>query len=169
MNGIPFHPALVHLPIGLGVILPLVDVFLAYGLWRAWFDRRVWLVAVGLHALVALGAGVAVNTGDHEGERVEHRVPADALEAHEELGETTLGFAIGALVLAAAAGALKPGSMHKAALALTCVGSIATAGLALATGKKGGELVYLHGAASQPGAQQPQLQPAQHERDEDVD
>lgn len=164
MNAIPLHPALVHLPVGLGIVLPLIDLFLAWAIWRAWVTRKAWLLAIGLHAIVAVGAFAAVNTGDHEGERVEHRVPKAALEEHEELGETTLGFALGALALAIGAGLVKPGVLHKSALALTCAGAVATAGLAIATGHAGGKLVYLHGAGTSPETPAP---PPPTERDVD--
>src|SRR5690349_18712707 len=97
----PLHPAIVHLPMGLAVIVPLLALALTVALWREWLPRRAWLGVIGLQALL-LGSGlVALRSGQADEERVERVVPEDAIEEHEEAAEVFLwgaGVALAAMI-----------------------------------------------------------------------
>jgi len=90
MTYVPLHPALVHLPLGLSIVLPLVAAGMAFALWRGLVPRRTWGVVVGLQAALVVGALVALKTGEREERRVEPVVGETALERHEEAAEVFL-------------------------------------------------------------------------------
>lgn len=153
----PLHAAAVHLPLALAVVLPLVSLGVLFAMWRNALPHAAWSVVFGLQLLLAGSGVVAMNTGEDEEERVEHVVPHEALEEHEEWGERFARFnlllaALGLLPLVAFRGRPK---IRVAAYGVTTLGMLASAALAFETGKEGGELVYVHGAAAayrQPGS-----------------
>ncbi len=146
MEQLLFHPKVVHLPIALAVLMPLVAVGLATAWWRGWYPRRVWLVAVLFQAMLVVSGFVALRTGEAEEERVEHVVPEHRIEAHEEAAEVFL--VAGAVVLGLMAGAgWLPRERAALMLAvLSTVGTLAVLGLGIQVGEAGGSLVYRYGA-----------------------
>lgn len=138
----PLHPVVVHLPVALAILVPLVaaGVLLAWS--RKWLPSRTWALVVALQAALALSAVVAMNTGEKEEDRVEKVVREASIEAHEEAGKlfTIAGFA--ALLLAAAPLVLKKEGLGKALAGATVLASLGVAGLAYDVGHKGGRLVY---------------------------
>lgn len=147
MNELLFHPRVVHVPIALSVLMPLVAGGLGLAWWRGWLPARSWIVAVALQA-VLLGSGVlAIRTGQAEEDRVERVVPESAIEEHEEAAEVFLwsaGGVLGVMALALAGARRRAGLPIAAAATL---GTLVVLGLGYRTGKAGGELVYRHGAA----------------------
>jgi uncharacterized membrane protein len=145
---LPLHPKLVHLPIALAVLMPLVSGGVLVAWWRGWLPRRTWLVPVVLLG-VLLGSGLlAQRTGEQDEERVEAIVPEAALEAHEEAAEV---FVIGAavvLVLAAAGAALRNERTARLVAAVATAGTFVVLLLGYRVGEAGGRLVYEHGAAT---------------------
>ena len=142
-----FHPKVVHLPIALGVLMPLVSGGLMLAWWRAWLPARAWFVAVALQAVLVASGFAALWTGGAEEERVEELVPEGALEAHEEAAQLYVAGA--ALVLGLMGLALGLPS-KRAGLTLataSALGSLVVLGLGVRTGEAGGALVYRHGAA----------------------
>jgi uncharacterized membrane protein len=151
---LPLHPKLVHLPIALAVLMPLLSGGLLLAIWRDWFQKRVWSLVVAGQILL-VGSGVlAMRSGEADEERVERIVPEAVLEQHEEAAEAfvwasgiLLCLSLVPLLLRARPAALVAG-------AATCLGSMAVLGLGYQVGQKGGELVYGHNAAAafvQPG------------------
>ena len=84
MDQLLFHPKVVHLPMALAVLMPLVTGGILVAWWRGWFDRRVWVVVLLLQGALAGSGAVAMNTGEKEEERVEQVVAETHIEAHEE-------------------------------------------------------------------------------------
>lgn len=148
MDSLFFHPKVVHIPIALGVLMPLLAAGLLVAWWRGWLPARSWALVVALQA-VLLGSGmVALQTGESEEERVERVVPEQAIEEHEEAAELFVwasGGVLGLMVLALAIHRRKAG-LPTAAVAT--LGTLAVLGLGYRTGKAGGDLVYRHDAAS---------------------
>lgn len=151
----PLHAAAVHLPLALAAVLPLVSLGVLLAMWRRVLPHAAWSVVFGLQTLLAVSGLFAMNTGEAEEERVEHVVPHEALEEHEEWGERFARFnllvaALGLLPLVAFRGRPR---VRVAMYGVTTLGMVASAALGFETGKEGGELVYVHGAASAYGEQ----------------
>lgn len=158
MQTVPLHPAIVHLPLALALLAPVVLGGLAVALWRGTLGRRGWTVAIAVQGLLVLTGIMALRTGEADEERAEQVVPGAALEAHEERGEQFVLAAGAGLILAGLALA-GPHRSRRWVAAGAAASTLVTAGLGLATGQAGGELVYRHGAAAAyaraPGAAPP--------------
>ncbi len=144
----PLHPIVVHLPIALAVLMPIITAGILIAWSRGALQRRTWVLAIALQALLVGSAIAALRSGEAEEDRVEATVPEAAIEAHEEAAE---GFLLGAgIVLALTLGAaLIPRDRAARAVAtLATVGTLGVLGLGYRTGKAGGELVYRYGAAA---------------------
>jgi hypothetical protein len=147
MDSLLFHPKVVHVPMALGVLMPLVAGVLLLAWWRDWLPRRAWLLALGLQA-VLLGSGVAaLRTGEAEEERVERVVAERFIEEHEEAAEVFV-WASGAVLAVMALAAVLGDRRAALPLATTAtIGTLLVLGLGYRTGQAGGSLVYEHGAA----------------------
>lgn len=159
---IPLHPALVHIPLGLSLAVPFLAAGIAYGLFSGRLTRNAWALLIGVQLIAAVGAFAAATTGDAEGERVEHRVPEAAVEAHEEAAEQ-FAVAVGLVLVAAIAVAATLKDPRRLAWGATGVAvlALAVAALGVRAGHKGGELVFVHGAGtSAPAAALPASQAA---------
>ena len=163
----PLHPALIHVPIGLALALPLVAIGVALALRRNLLPRRAWALVVALQILLLGGGIAAFLAGDKDGHRVERIVGEKAVDEHEERAEAFL-WAAGAVAVVSAAVLLVPAGVAFPLAAVAAAGSLLVAGLALWTGKAGGALVYERGAASAylPGSPAPPAQERSHEHDD---
>jgi len=139
---------LVHVPLGLAVVLPLLALGLAIPLWRETLPKRVWLVVLLLSALCLGSAMAARQTGETEEERVEEWVSRREIHKHEEAADLFVR-ALAITTLACAAVFLikkpKPFKISLLVLGLAYVGVLA---LALNVGQLGGELVFRHNAGA---------------------
>lgn len=142
----PLHPAVVHFPIVLVVILPLVAIVALWAIHRGAAARAAWWPVVAVSAVLVGASWVAVQTGKWEEDTVE-RVAADsAIEEHEESAELFLPLTVAGLLLVST-GLLadRPGRIGRH------VAIAAALGLVIAgyrVGHTGGALVYEHGAAT---------------------
>lgn len=146
---LPLHPKLVHLPIALAVLMPLLTGVLWIALLRGWLPLRAWLLAVGAQVLLLGSSVLAMRTGENDEDRVERFVPEAALEAHEEAAER-FTWAAGLVLLLSLSPLLlhrRPRAASHGAL-VTTVGTLAVFWLGYQVGQAGGELVYRHGAAA---------------------
>lgn len=142
----PLHPAVVHFPIVLAVLLPIFGAGALWAIRRGAPPTRAWALPVALAAALTLSAYVALETGESQEDRVESVVGEQALHAHEEAAERFLALS-GILVVLTAAGLLK-GKAGTAARVVGTVGAAALVVAAVQVGDAGGKLVYQHGAAS---------------------
>ena len=147
MNGMPWHPAIVHLPIGLGMVAPLVALGVALAVRRGTLARRTWAVVVALQALAFAGGLLAMKTGENEAERVEKVVSEHLVEEHEERAEIFVWLAGAAVAAGLGAWLLPEGTLAVGATAGAVLLSAVAAGVVMSTGHLGGKLVYAHGAA----------------------
>jgi uncharacterized membrane protein len=148
MNPVPLHPAVVHLPLGLAMLMPALATGFAWAIWTGRVRARAWLAVVALQALLLATGLVALKTGGAEEERVEAVVRESAIHRHEEAAEQ---FVWAAGITLALAGLGFVGRRPLALRGLTGAAVVATlvvAGLGLRVGHAGGQLVYVHGAAS---------------------
>ena len=142
----PLHPAVVHFPIVLAILLPLFAIGALVAIRRGARPLRAWSLPLAVGAALTLSAWVAVETGESQDERVERVVGNAPLEAHEEAAELFLTLS-GVLLLVSATGLVR-GVVGRAGRIAGTVGAIALVVAAAQVGHSGGELVYRHGAAS---------------------
>lgn len=142
----PLHPAVVHLPIALAVLIPFFAILGTWSIYRNLLPARSWILLVALQALLVGSSWVALETGEREEERVEQVVAEGPIEAHEEAAERFL-ILTGIGLLVGSAGLLpgKKGAMGRVA---GTVATIAVLVAGISVGHSGGELVYEHGAAN---------------------
>lgn len=142
----PLHPAVVHLPVALAVLLPLFAIGALWMIRRGAKARVAWGVTTALVAALALSAWVATQTGEQQEERVEAVVGEQSIGAHEEAAEVFMALSVGVLVVAAAG--LAGGTVGKAGRLLATAGTVALFVAGWRVGHSGGQLVYRDGAAS---------------------
>lgn len=141
----PLHPAVVHLPIALAVLIPGFAVLGLVAIHKGVVPARSWALIVLLQILLVGSGWLALETGEHEEERVERVVAERFIEAHHEAAERFLVIA-GLGLLACGAGLLpgRRGGWGRMAGTLVTFGVLAAG---ISAGHLGGELVYTHGAA----------------------
>ena len=142
----PLHPAIVHFPIVLALLLPIFSLGALWAIRRGARFRRAWLVPVALAAALALSSWVAVQTGDSQEDRIENIVPNQSLDAHEDAAELFLTLS-GVLLLVTGAG-LVGGVVGRSARVAATVGAAALVFAVARVGHTGGQLVYQYGAGS---------------------
>jgi uncharacterized membrane protein len=142
----PLHPAIVHFPVVLSLLLPIFAFGAIWTIRRGITPRRAWAIPVALAGALALSAWAAVQTGEAQDERVERVVAEQPLETHEESAELFLSLSAG-LALVVAAGLLR-GPVGRVARLAGTVGAAALTIVAFRVGHTGGQLVYRYGAAS---------------------
>lgn len=142
----PLHPAVVHFPIVLAVLLPFIAAagfLVARGSER---PRTPWIAVVVFAVLLPLSAWVSLYTGQQQEDVVEAVVSEGYIHGHEEAAE---GFLAGSAVLAVIVLAgLLPGAAGRGARMVSIPAALVVLALVYRVGASGGELVYAHGAAS---------------------
>ncbi|GAO04207.1 hypothetical protein [Anaeromyxobacter sp. PSR-1] len=147
MSTLPLHPAIVHVPLGLAMVVPLVAAGLALALWRGALPRRAFAVVVALQAILVGGGALAMQLGERDEKQAETVISEKLIEAHEERAEVFV-WAAGAVLAVSAAVLVVPAAAATAVAAVVVAGTLGVAALAVSAGQAGGELVYRHGAAS---------------------
>jgi uncharacterized membrane protein len=142
----PLHPAVVHFPLALSVLVPLVAALILLAIRSGRAAPSSWALVVLLQALLAGSAFLAHETGHDQEERVEKVVEERFIEEHEEAASWLLWVSVAGIAVSAA-GLARGGAgvwLRGGAFAV----SLLTLAIAVRTGHLGGELVYRHGAAS---------------------
>ncbi len=142
----PLHPAVVHLPMALTVLVPLFAVGALIAVQRGARPLRSWSVAAAMFAMLSLSAWASIETGEDQDEAVEAVVPESALETHEDAAEQFLWLSVGVLGIAGVG--LLGGRIGTGARVLATLGSGVLLVSGYNVGHSGGQLVYQHGAAS---------------------
>jgi uncharacterized membrane protein len=162
----PLHPAIVHFPIVLAILLPIVSGAALWAVRRGAAPIRAWGIAAATAAALTISAWLAVETGEAQEERVERVVPEQVLDRHAEAAERFAVLA-GVLLLVSGVG-LAGGRVGRAARMVATVGSLGLAGAGVQVGHTGGKLVYQHGAASAYATAAPaQVERSAAEREDD--
>ncbi|MCI0651582.1 MAG: hypothetical protein L0Z55_06850 [Planctomycetes bacterium] len=141
----PLHPAVVHLPLGLVLLLPLWVGLTMAAVHRRWISSRAWLGVVLLQALLFGATILAKETGEDEEERAAGIVAMALIEEHEERADLFSDLAL--VGIAVSLFGLFRGGVGLGAAIVTLVFSFVLLWAAARTGLTGGELVYRHGAA----------------------
>lgn len=144
---VPFHPLIVHLPLALTLILPVMIFIFAAFIYKNKLPHQTWLVIIGLQLLTTVSGYVALETGEDEEHQVERVVDKKIIHEHEEKAEIFVGATVVTLVLSIAAYFLQRQLQLYVNMVIGIL-SLVCCYLAYQTGGSGGELVYRHGAAS---------------------
>ncbi|MBW2273984.1 MAG: hypothetical protein JRG96_11985 [Deltaproteobacteria bacterium] len=156
----PLHPAVVHFPIALALLMPLLALLAAFAIQRDWLPSRGWAGIVLLQLLLVAFAVAAGNTGEDQEERVEKVVDEHYIEHHEEAAEIFIWIAaLNLLPMGAGLMAGRNGAIARWASVAVALPVLALAGR---VGHSGGELVYVHGAANAYVSDVPAELPAEH-------
>jgi uncharacterized membrane protein len=142
----PLHPAVVHMPIAMAVLAPVLVVVALVLVRKTGSVVAPWLPVVVVALMMAGSAYLALETGEDEEDRVEQVLSEEIIHEHEERAELFLWSAV-VLAVAALGGLLKGrwgNTLRWVALAVCLVALV----LAVRVGGSGGELVYEHGAAA---------------------
>ncbi len=142
----PLHPAIVHLPIALAVLLPLFALVATLVIARGALPTRAWGVVVLLALVLVLSSWAALETGEQDEERAEEVVAERFIEAHEEAAEQFM--VVGVLVLLASLAGLHGGRAGDAARSVSVLLAFGLLASGIQVGHRGGALVYEHGAAT---------------------
>lgn len=142
----PLHPAVVHFPIVLTFLLPIVALVALWRIRRGTPARSTWAFVVATAAALSLSTWLAVETGEADEERVEPAVGEAPLEGHEESAKRFLALSAGVLLLTSAG--LVQGRFGATARHVATAGAVGLIVAAAQVGHSGGELVYRHGAAA---------------------
>ncbi len=152
MNTLPLHPAVVHVPLGLALVMP---VLLGVMVWAIATDRlpgRAWLLGLVLQGVILGAAAVALRTGEQDEERFEARIGEAGIAAHERAAQAFTGAAAATFVAAAVALALRnrrrPFVLAGATSVVLSVGMLA---LGIQAGHRGGALVHAGAGLTVPG------------------
>ncbi|HEX9166429.1 MAG TPA: DUF2231 domain-containing protein [Gemmatimonadales bacterium] len=141
----PIHPAIVHFPIVLAALLPLMAIGALILARRGTPIRTLWTGVAATAALLAGSAWLAVETGEAQEERVETVVSEAPLDTHQDRATLFLYMAAGTLVVAAAG--LARGRAGQVGRVAATVAALAMLPAGYFVGHSGGELVYKYGAA----------------------
>ena len=142
----PLHPAVVHLPIALAVLVPAFAIGAVIAIARGAKPLAAWGITTALVATLALSSWVALETGEDQEDRVEAVVPEAAFESHEESAEQFFNLTL--LVLGISALGFLPRNAGTGARLVATVGTVVLLGAGYRVGHSGGEMVYKYGAAS---------------------
>jgi uncharacterized membrane protein len=142
----PLHPAIVHLPIALALLVPLMAACCGLAIRMEILPRQVWSCVVLLCFVLVAGSWLAMETGEVDEEPVERVVAEQFIEAHEEAAEVFM--ALGVVIAAVALLGLRAGAVGNVARISLVLLSFALLAAGARVGHLGGALVYEHGAAS---------------------
>ncbi len=142
----PLHPAVVHLPMALAVLVPLFAVVALVAVHGGSRPLRTWGVAAAMFAALSLSAWASMETGEDQEDAVEAVVPDAALNTHEDAADQFLWLSVA--VLGVAGVGLLNGRVGLSARVLATVGAFGLLVAGYRVGHSGGDLVYRYGAAS---------------------
>jgi uncharacterized membrane protein len=87
MFDLPLHPIFIHLPLSLGILIPLLVAGLSLTISRGKMPLGSWALVIVLSLGHLAAAKLAEETGETDEELVERVVPYTAMEAHENVGK----------------------------------------------------------------------------------
>ncbi len=144
MFDLPLHPIMVHFPIVLGALLPVLALVLGWAIRKNHLPGKAWALVTAAALVYCLSAVVAVELGEDDEDKVEKVVSEEVIEEHEEAGEM-IPWIAGALAGVSLVGLVRRWG-PKARVALVVLSLAAVVPL-VNTGHTGGKLVYQYGAA----------------------
>jgi len=148
MDALPTHPMLVHLPLALGALSPILCGAIGYAIGRRGAAETLWAWVVAAHFVLLASSGAAALLGETDARRIQTRIDSEAVQSHEDDGHRLLMACALAFGLALAGLVLPKRRARRAAMAAAFAASLICATLAVVAGHGGAVLVYQHGAAA---------------------
>jgi uncharacterized membrane protein len=142
---IPLHPSVVHFPLVLSLLLPILILAFAFMIRMNKMSYHAWFIIMGLQLATVASGYIAMETGETDEQLVKQVVDKNLIHAHEEAAKIFVGFAVLALVTSIGVFFIRKDLQFRVQMLIMLISLIA-AGLGWRTGRSGGELVYLHGA-----------------------
>ena len=142
MLALPVHPALVHLPIGMSFLLPLLALSIAFAITRTWLPRGAWLLVVMVSAIITGAAFFTRQTGEQEEHRLNDPSLQRGIHEHEESANWFIASTVLTSLLAVAVAFIKSVRAFSVASFLVAVFTFFPLSIALRTGYLGGRLVF---------------------------
>ncbi len=145
---LPWHPVVVHLPLALAVLIPILIIVTLIGIGKLQWPRTTWWAVVLFCALGAGSSYVALETGEQVEDPVEAVVAKDIIHEHEDAAEF-FAYGLWATLFAACVPFLpfKNRNVFWPYIPALLV-ALLTMAMGIRTGHSGGSLVYKHNAAS---------------------
>ncbi len=144
---VPVHPMIVHFPLALTFILPILILVFAFLIKTNKMSPQGWLIIIGLQLMVVATGYISLETGENEEDLVAKVLDKKLIGEHEEAAETFVGSTVIVLVLSIGVFFIRNEFQFPVKIAIALVGLVSCY-LAFLAGSLGGELVYKHGAAS---------------------
>jgi uncharacterized membrane protein len=153
-----FHPIVVHFPIALHAIVPLI---ILAGLLLVKFRKVLWSVALAVMIVATISAAIAMNTGEAAEDAAEEaggvtREIHDAIHEHEEHAEAaTKTFVAVTFLFAVVFGLQFVPKLREKTLVFTIAAAVLLIPYAYGlyhvawAGHEGGRLVHVHGVRAQ--------------------
>lgn len=145
--GLPLHPILVHVPLALAMLQPVVVLTVLLGIRRRWLEPSTWLLVAGLQVAMAGSGFAAMQAGEDDEDRVKKVVPEDVVETHAERAENFVWTSLAVTMLFLLPFVPKLGAWSRSLRLAALPAALVLMGMAIATGHSGGTLVYREGAA----------------------
>lgn len=143
----PLHPAIVHLPLALTFLLPVLVLVFAWAMKNGKMSKELWGVIVGIQILITATGYISLETGETDEEKVSTVVSKKIIHEHEEAAEIFVGTTVISLAAGIITLFLQPAFQDKARFAVVFL-SLLPVFFGWQAGKLGGEIVYKHGGAS---------------------
>ena len=141
----PLHSALVHVPLGLTVLAPIIltGLFLYR---KAEMAKKTWIFIILTQFIGAESAILAKEYAEQDEHIVESAISEQIIEEDEERAETFTSALIATLAISILAFFIKKENYSFYFFSLTLFFQILVVGLGHQVGSSGGELVYKYGA-----------------------
>lgn len=143
----PLHPAIVHFPIALAFLLPLMALATAILMRNKKWPATTWLGIVVLQIGLTVSGYVALETGETDEAKVGKVVSKEYIHEHEEAAEIFVGLTVLATVFSVVVYFLKQEFQFPLQVVVILIGLLASY-QAYRTGEMGGQISYFHGGAA---------------------
>jgi hypothetical protein len=166
----PLHPAIVHFPIAVTFLLPLLILVFAWAIKSGKMAKETWLVIIALQAMVTVSGYISLETGETDEEKVSVIVGKELVNKHEESAEIFVGMTVIALAAGVATWFLQPAFQEKLRFGVAII-ALLPLFFAYRTAQMGGHIVYRFGGANAHSEMRevlrPEAMPMEHVIDQD--
>ncbi len=145
-GNLPLHPAIVHIPMGLTVLLPVITLVLGLLYFRNFIGKKGLIAVSLLHLMLGASSYMALETGEEEEDKVERVVNESHIERHEEKAEVFMVATIVLGIFSLVIFMVPTGILFNVSLSALIVAQLGLGFLGYQVGHSGGELVYVYGA-----------------------